>query len=515
MAAAGVVDRRRLRDRARDRARPLPRPGRPRRGRRRCGARSSATCARSAGCWPARGARGRRRGGVADRAGRRSRARCARALAAGDTEPSARRLRGSCAPSALIAAGVLVDRAAADGAAGGGDARRASTRLQGRSRRSCALIYRPPEPAQEADARRRAAGVARRARRLAVPALAALLIAGALVGLPERRRRRARRRRRRRRCNGHAALCDRPLDEVVLPATHNSMSAPLPGWFSSEQERPIGAPARRRHPRPADRHPLRRPARQRPRAHGLRQRREDLELVKTRTASATQASRRRCALRERLGFRGEGKRGMYLCHTFCELGATPLVDGLEDIHDFLVTHPDEVVVVINQDYVTPGGLRQGGRRRRAGAVRVHAARRTATGRRCAQMIEARPAARRAGREPRRRGALVPARPTSGSRRRRRSRSRSAALLTDPAALPASCAPNRGPDERAAVPHQPLGHAPIRSRGPSDATKVNAYGPLLARARECERIRHHLPNLLAVNFYRRGDVFRVVDTLNGV
>ena len=37
--------------------------------------------------------------------------------------------------------------------------------------------------------------------------------------------------------------------------------------------------------------------------------------------------------------------------------------------------------------------------------------------------------------------------------------------------------------------------------PSDAAKVNAYAPLLARARECERIRHHLPNLLAVNFYK--------------
>jgi hypothetical protein len=40
-------------------------------------------------------------------------------------------------------------------------------------------------------------------------------------------------------CNGHAELCDRPLDEVVLPATHNSMSVPLPGWFASLQERPI------------------------------------------------------------------------------------------------------------------------------------------------------------------------------------------------------------------------------------------------------------------------------------
>ena len=31
----------------------------------------------------------------------------------------------------------------------------------------------------------------------------------------------------------------------------------------------------------------------------------------------------------------------------------------------------------------------------------------------------------------------------------------------------------------------------------------------------QRERRHLPNLVAVNFYRRGDVFRVVDTLNGV
>ena len=51
--------------------------------------------------------------------------------------------------------------------------------------------------------------------------------------------------------------------------------------------------------------------------------------------------------------------------------------------------------------------------------------------------------------------------------------------------------------------------------PSDAAKVNAYGPLLARARECQQIRGHLPNLLAVNFYKQGDVFRVVDTLNGI
>jgi hypothetical protein len=45
--------------------------------------------------------------------------------------------------------------------------------------------------------------------------------------------------------------------------------------------------------------------------------------------------------------------------------------------------------------------------------------------------------------------------------------------------------------------------------------VNAYEPLLARVRKCERVRDHFANLIAVNFYARGDVFRVVDTLNGV
>jgi hypothetical protein len=38
---------------------------------------------------------------------------------------------------------------------------------------------------------------------------------------------------------------------------------------------------------------------------------------------------------------------------------------------------------------------------------------------------------------------------------------------------------------------------------------------LAVARDCRRIRHRLPNLLAVDFHRRGDAFGVVDTLNGV
>ena len=51
--------------------------------------------------------------------------------------------------------------------------------------------------------------------------------------------------------------------------------------------------------------------------------------------------------------------------------------------------------------------------------------------------------------------------------------------------------------------------------PSDAAKVNAREPLLRRARVCERVRGQLPNLIAVNFFGQGDLFEVVDELNGV
>jgi hypothetical protein len=94
----------------------------------------------------------------------------------------------------------------------------------------------PPAPEGPADERRSAR---RLLRRLAVPAAATVLIAlgvAAFVaggGADEPAVAATSR------CNGHVELCDRPLDEVALPATHNSMSVPLPGWFSALQERPI------------------------------------------------------------------------------------------------------------------------------------------------------------------------------------------------------------------------------------------------------------------------------------
>ena len=50
---------------------------------------------------------------------------------------------------------------------------------------------------------------------------------------------------------------------------------------------------------------------------------------------------------------------------------------------------------------------------------------------------------------------------------------------------------------------------------SDSRAVNVRKVLLGRGRRCEKLRDRLPTLVAVNFVEEGDLFRVVDELNGV
>jgi hypothetical protein len=370
------------------------------------------------------------------------------------------------------------------------------------------LVYRPPTGAP--DERPAAATPRRRPRRLAASLLAAGLIAAAVAifvgsggattaapaGGP---------------CNGHAVLCERPLNEVALPATHNSMSVPLPGWYSAEQERPIADQlADGIRGLLIDTHYADRLADGKLRTYfGDRQalrRRAERDGV---SADAVDAAER---IRDRLGFSGEGERGLYLCHSFCELGGTPLGSVLDDIRGFLVSHPDEVLVIINQDYVSPEDF--------VAAVRdaelddlAYRGPTSGAWPTLGQMIDHNQrvvflAENHAGGASWYRPAydsITEETPYKFSK---------VAQLNDPAKLPASCKPNRGP---ARAPLFLANHwittdpVPL----PSNAAKVNAHDPLLRRMRDCRRRRRHLTNLVAVNFYREGDLFRVVDTLNRV
>jgi hypothetical protein len=312
-------------------------------------------------------------------------------------------------------------------------------------------------------------------------------------------------------CNGHVELCDRPLTRVALATTHNSMSVPLRGWFSSAHEEPIAGQLRAGiRGLLIDTHYADRLPNGRVRTFFAGQ--ADLEKrvkVDGVSPAAVQSAGR---IREQLGFRGQGERGIYLCHSFCELGATPLGPVLRDVRDFLVASPGAVLVVVNQDYVAPedfvGAVRDAGLERFAYGGPVTGSEPTLR-----EMIESGKrvlflAENRAGAAPWYRPAyrrLTEETPYSFSQ---------AVQLTRPSGLEASCRPNRGPE---GAPLFLLNHwvttDPVPR--PSDAVKVNAYDALLARARECERTRDHVPNLVAVNFSGRGDLLRVVDALNGV
>jgi hypothetical protein len=77
----------------------------------------------------------------------------------------------------------------------------------------------------------------------------------------------------------------------------------------------------------------------------------------------------------------------------------------------------------------------------------------------------------------------------------------------------SCAPNRGSENNSLF---LLNHWINTDPKPLPATAraVNGYRFLLRRAERCESERGLLPNVVSVDFYREGDLFDVVRTMNG-
>jgi len=160
-------------------------------------------------------------------------------------------------------------------------------------------------------------------------------------------------------CNGSAALCDLPLDQVMLAATHNSMSSDrYPGWMFAEHVRTIreqldagvraflidthyGIPSTARMLGSQNQlivtdreHELVRPSGE--------QADQDPNVVAQAQALAAQVPEA-----------ARSQRGVYLCHNWCEMGAIRFSDALADVRRFLDTHPDEVVVLDIEDHTTP------------------------------------------------------------------------------------------------------------------------------------------------------------------
>ncbi len=317
-------------------------------------------------------------------------------------------------------------------------------------------------------------------------------------------------------CNGHVELCSKRLDEVTLPATHNSMSTAADDWYSSIQTLSIRDQLRAGvRGLLIDAH------------YGLRAGdavRTDLSEASERAGNTDRKLYEQTLgpdglaaiqrIRDRV-LPGEGEPGVFLCHRFCELGATEITGALRDMRDFLVEQPDEVLVIVIEDYVLPAAIvaafEESGLAEKVFVPPAPPAGPYPTLR---EMIDSGHQvvvyAERAGGDAPwyTAGYDAAIQETPYSFRRR------TALLTEPANWPASCAPNRGPDDAPLLLMNHWINTDPTPR-PSNAAIVNARDVLVGRARECERIRGQRVNLLAVDFFGQGDVAGAADALNGV
>jgi hypothetical protein len=201
------------------------------------------------------------------------------------------------------------------------------------------------------------------------------------------------------------------------------------------------------------------------------------------------------------------KRQVFLCHGFCEVGATRAVEALRALHRFLVRHPEEVVVLLVQDETnavdTAAAIRASGL---VGEVYRGDARPpwptlgelVERDERVIVMAE-----NHAGQEPwiHHQPAVAQETPFSFPTAR--------ALEA-----PAACEPHRGGTAGSLL---LVNHWVDTTPAPrvTIARRVNAEGFLSRRLRTCRERRGMLPNLVAVDFYRQGDAARVVDGLNRV
>lgn len=306
-------------------------------------------------------------------------------------------------------------------------------------------------------------------------------------------------------CNGHAELCDRPLNDVVFAGTHNSMSAPTyPNYLFAQQETGLTGQLR------DGVHALLIDAYFGWKVNGhvltdLSDNKVKATAVAELGQQGTDAAMR---IRDTLVGRNakRGPREMWLCHGFCEVGAVSLAAGLREISDFMATHPGEVVILVVQDEgPTPADLAPAFAAAGLSDV-LYRGPTTKPWPTLREMIDANQRlvvlVENAAHDP-----SVPWIHNAFTVMQE-----TPFHFSNPSQF--SCAANRGPSD---APLFLLNHwiDTTPAPRPSNAARVNAYDVLLDRARTCQKERGLLPNVLAVDFYRTGDLMKVVDTMNRI
>ena len=299
-------------------------------------------------------------------------------------------------------------------------------------------------------------------------------------------------------CNGHAELCARRYDEVAYAATHNSMNTVADGFASPDQERSIADQL----------------------AGGIRAFLIDVYRATPGTGivctdptplkvAQVRRERGQAAVDQLLEARdaeacprpGGPTSDLYLCHGFCELGATRFDDELAVIRTFLRENPHDGVTLILEDYASAEDIMKSVRA--AGLERQLV--RHEAGRPWPTLAQMKKRGTRLVVFSQNQGRAYPGLLDAfGEMNETPYTFHSAAEL--------SCAPNRGPAKARLF---LMNHWVDTGDKREAAQAVNQYPVLDARAQQCATERGHLPNFVAVDFAEDGDLLRVVDALNGV
>lgn len=354
-----------------------------------------------------------------------------------------------------------------------------------------------------------------------------------------------------RQCNGFAALCNRRLDEVAFAGTHNAMSTSTDaGWLFFEQGRSIPAQLDSGIRALLVKTHYGIPTNIRVTGTDLVVTDKAAELYVDATTGGAEPTQ---AQKEALARSTEAARNLdpnlrdvYLCHVNCEFGATRFATALEYVRRFLVRNPDEVVILFVGNYVadadTDKAFRDAGLFDRLWNYDPSAPMPT-----LAELIDSRRNVIYMGEFTTRN----PARPwdvpgygivqdnpftfrtvdellTPGAPGYTGSATVSGAVpdtIVPPGGGPAvfspdwtglpSCRPNRGSPES---PLFQINHWVTPAGAPptvAQARVVNSYAVLSPAVRNCMTQRNRFPSIIGVNFAETGDLFRVVNELNGV
>ncbi len=304
-------------------------------------------------------------------------------------------------------------------------------------------------------------------------------------------------------CNGFDALCDVPFDEVVIPASHNSMSIADGTWFLAEQPKDMveslddgirGLLVDTWYGQPTE-------------DGGAITAPESLagataELTATYGKDVV-ASIQRTIDRVRRS-KPSGPSEPYFCHTVCEIGAEPMAPVMDRLNTWMDAHPREVVVLFIQDTVTPADtdavLQRAGLADKA-YVHPDGAQWPTLG----EMIDSNKR-------------LVVLMENKGGGDQYPYLHQGFDLVQDTeytfkTAADFDCSLKRGNADNPlfAVNHWLASFTKLIS----SAEEVNVYDVLKPRIDQCEIDRGRKPSMIAVNWYDRGDLFRVVNELNGV